>query len=531
MHNEYRDTEWCRGCWAAPQRLRSTHLKVFMSVAYNEQRVIAFVDFHESDDSTQVAIPFTVTASYEDVSSVTSPGTALGTGQKINFPADTWDDTIYIVFDVTNDQWIGVSEVEIYLDDTDTDDIIIPEVETLSVVSAKTVTNVAASAEYWDLRSDAGCGLAGCDPRLATDGDDNTVAASRWSCTPEDDHVWSETYNFHHCFITFHLDDIYTISYMNIYVHESDDDTKDPVVLDVYTCTGDECEAQYRYNDPDGSFVTTPGLALGESQRLNLPRPEAQDIGIHPNLTVNQWIDISEVEIFVEVTETNVQVAAAEAWTDVTAETLSPVSVRASESVPGFGAALTRPSVGVYDTKPGTPLGEGERVNIVRPAASSLGIFFFGPEGSTAEISEVEIYFEVPDSSPTPAPFFASSDTDEDTSTTVGIADSDDGLGGASSTTTPRAVSDDDSSTAFGGVGDDSPSPTSSDGSDGGGVGAPSSSDGSDGGSGGASSSSALDLESASSGATNVPFGWTFTAMAVGVMSSVFRRATVLLQT
>ena len=71
------------------------------------------LDFHESDDSTQVAIPFTVTASYEDVSSVTSPGTALGTGQKINFPADTWDDTIYIVFDVTNDQWIGVSEVRI----------------------------------------------------------------------------------------------------------------------------------------------------------------------------------------------------------------------------------------------------------------------------------------------------------------------------------------------------------------------------------------------------------------------------------
>ena len=28
---------------AAPQRLRSTHLKVFMSVAYSEQRVIAFV--------------------------------------------------------------------------------------------------------------------------------------------------------------------------------------------------------------------------------------------------------------------------------------------------------------------------------------------------------------------------------------------------------------------------------------------------------------------------------------------------------
>lgn len=35
-------------------------------------------------------------------------------------------------------------------------------------VNAKTVTSVVATADYWDLNSDAGCGDAGCVPGLVT---------------------------------------------------------------------------------------------------------------------------------------------------------------------------------------------------------------------------------------------------------------------------------------------------------------------------------------------------------------------------
>lgn len=76
-------------------------------------------------------------------------------------------------------------------------------------------------------------------------------------------------------------------------VHESDDETKSPTAFTVGTCDdGDDC---YPFTPAVGSYVTMPGTDLGAGQRLNLPRPEAQGIGILPNLTANQWIDISEV--------------------------------------------------------------------------------------------------------------------------------------------------------------------------------------------------------------------------------------------
>lgn len=68
---------------------------------------------------------------------------------------------------------------------------------------ANTVTNVRASADTWDLRVDAGCGVAGCDPRLTRDGDDNNVAASRWSCTGD-------------CILELEFDDEYRVSYIVI---------------------------------------------------------------------------------------------------------------------------------------------------------------------------------------------------------------------------------------------------------------------------------------------------------------------------
>lgn len=141
----------------------------------------------------------------------------------------------------------------------------------------------------------------------------------------------------------------------------------------------------------------------------------------------------------------------------------------------------------------------------------------------------MEIYFEVPDSSPTPAPFVPSSDTEVDS------ADDDDGLDGTSSTTVPRAISGDDDSAYFSGddAGSDEPdnggvSASSSPEPDDGGVSASSSPD-SDDDRVGTSSSSALGAESTGSGATNGPLPWTFT-LAVGAMSSMLSRATGLLR-
>lgn len=45
--------------------------------------------------------------------------------------------------------------------------------------------------------------------------------------------------------------------------------------------------------------------------------------------------------------------------------------------------------VGSSTTVPGTPLGEGERVNLIRPSAVSLGIHFNLSAGAIINISEV----------------------------------------------------------------------------------------------------------------------------------------------
>lgn len=45
----------------------------------------------------------------------------------------------------------------------------------------------------------------------------------------------------------------------------------------------------------------------------------------------------------------------------------------------------------MYETKPGTPLGEGERINLIPPTTSIIGIFFYDVEGANAEISEVRL--------------------------------------------------------------------------------------------------------------------------------------------
>lgn len=47
----------------------------------------------------------------EVYSGVTSPGTALGKGEKINVSASTSRDVIALWFDLTNQQWIDISEV------------------------------------------------------------------------------------------------------------------------------------------------------------------------------------------------------------------------------------------------------------------------------------------------------------------------------------------------------------------------------------------------------------------------------------
>ena len=141
------------------------------------------------------------------------------------------------------------------------------------------------------------------------------------------------------------------------------------------------------------------------------------------------------------------------------------------------------------------------------------------------------MYFEVPDSSPTPAPYVVSS------SDTEGGADSDDDLGGASSFSLPRYTSLYDDSAHFGLTGDDyvvdvhdddSVRASSSTESANGGVGA-SSSPASDGDGSGASSSSAPGIVPTGGGATGVPPPWTFTVIAVGAVNSMLSRAVRLL--
>lgn len=45
----------------------------------------------------------------------------------------------------------------------------------LPEVRANTITNVVASASKWDLRTDAGCGAVGCDPRLTRVTDERSM--------------------------------------------------------------------------------------------------------------------------------------------------------------------------------------------------------------------------------------------------------------------------------------------------------------------------------------------------------------------
>lgn len=66
------------------------------------------LDFHESDEDTEVSIPFSVNYYTEDL---TVPGTPLGEGQQVNLPAGEENYQVVIDFDLTNDQWIHLSEV------------------------------------------------------------------------------------------------------------------------------------------------------------------------------------------------------------------------------------------------------------------------------------------------------------------------------------------------------------------------------------------------------------------------------------
>eukprot|EP00903_Cladosiphon_okamuranus_P007236 g7023.t1 len=418
---------------------------------------------HESD-TLQIAIPFDVDKDHGTLvsSDLITPGLALGEGQRVNIGEEA--SSFRLEFELTEGQFINLSEVEIYLNVENPEDVVVTPADELFVVNAKTVTNVVATADFWDLRADTDCGVAGCVAGLANDGQDNTVTASRWSCEVPSWYVTGSSYE-HDCRLTLRMDGRHTISYILVYVPDSEDTTKQGLVFDVTT---------------SGAVVPyqlTPGTTLGEGQRFNMPRPESNYLTIFPtNATAGQVIEISEVEIYVEVTDTSVPISAAEAWTDVTADSLTTVTALSSESLTGFTADATRDGddntaaasrwscdgtgdagycelyfefnddytvsylelymhqsadatkeavqleiktcidsifcdednlAGVYTTKPGTPLGEPERVNLLLPLTSliSLRCDNLTAIGGTLDIAEVEIYFQVPDATPTPAPF------------------------------------------------------------------------------------------------------------------------------
>ncbi|CAN0077149.1 unnamed protein product [Scytosiphon promiscuus] len=278
------------------------------------------------------------------------------------------------------------------------------------------------------------------------------------------------------CRLTLTMDDPHVISHIIVYIADSDDETKEGISFSAESFGVEE------------SYQTTPGTALGTGERFNLPRPDADYIEIYPNPTsveADQVITISEVEIYVEVTDTNVAISASEAWTEVPAESLTLITTASSQSLPGFEAnktldgkdntvatsrwscsgdssgnciiffgfndeytvsyvnlymhnsdaaeqeaveldicsceggdyleiacncvdySDTRTDLGAYVTEPGTPLGEPERMNTLYKGASGIGIMCrnLTAIGGTLDISEVEIMFRVPDSTPTPAPF------------------------------------------------------------------------------------------------------------------------------
>lgn len=61
-----------------------------------------------------------------------------------------------------------------------------------------------------------------------------------------------------------------------------------------------------------------------------------------------------------------------------------------------FLAAVTERRQGVigsYVTKPGTPLGEGERINMLRPSVPGIGIHFQNASAlQTIDVSEVRLF-------------------------------------------------------------------------------------------------------------------------------------------
>ncbi|CAM9348482.1 unnamed protein product [Ectocarpus fasciculatus] len=470
--------------------------------------------FHESDDATQLSISFDIEVGYDVVhTDLTSPGTALGAGQRVNMPPDTSGRYLDLLFDLTSDQTIGVSEVEIFLDVDDPAEVVVATLPTIYTVNVDTVSNVVATASFWDLSTDAGCGEAGCDPRLAHDGHNNTVASSRWSCESsldsDEDSVYVYSSSPQYCFLEFVFGDddgLFTVSHVVIYVHESDDATKEAMTMDVYSSSSSYSSGY----DPVGSFVTVPGTQLGAGHRVNLNRPLVSSLTVAPYLSAGQWVDISEVEIYVEVTQTEVFIPAAEAWNDVAADTITTVTASASGSVTGFGPNMTTDGddntvaasywscqmptgststsfgfssydndvcrlyfelndeytasymmlyvhdsndatkepiqfdvygctvdsvycygepddlIGSSTTVPGTPLGEGERVNLIRPSVDGLGIYFNMSAGAIINISEVKLYVQTPDATPTPAPFVPTPETEAPVYSWMQDDDSDD---------------------------------------------------------------------------------------------------------
>lgn len=68
-----------------------------------------YTDVHESDTQA-ISIPFEVECAYCDgISDLTTPGLALGVGQRVNINAQAADLTLE--FDLSNGQYINLSEV------------------------------------------------------------------------------------------------------------------------------------------------------------------------------------------------------------------------------------------------------------------------------------------------------------------------------------------------------------------------------------------------------------------------------------
>eukprot|EP00903_Cladosiphon_okamuranus_P015356 g14182.t1 len=193
---------------------------------------------------------------------------------------------------------------------------------------------VDVDASKYDTRSSGvddnqrGCYTDGCAPTYMIDGDLNDVGESRWSCEV------SLTPATLDCYATFDLGSLFTLSKLSMYFHESSDpertsrqfavSTSDDGILFVESFTGEN----------------TAGLALGVADDFAFPTGSSgQFVRVTGILETGEWLSISEVEVYVDVSTTTAP--AATIPPTIPGTTVAPLVTTPSPTVVGGAACAS----------------------------------------------------------------------------------------------------------------------------------------------------------------------------------------------